>query len=628
MIPEFGLFSLILALLLSSVLMLLPPLGVVYSRFAYLQNLARPSAMAICLFVVLSFCTGIACFVQNDFSVEYIAQNSHSTLPLVYRFCAMWGAHEGSLLLWACILSLWTLAVALFSRQLSPAMQSTTLAILGAINVGFLLLILQTSNPFLRLPVPAADGADLNPLLQDPGFVIHPPFLYMGYVGFAVPFAFALAGMLVKDYQSTWSQLARPWALLAWAFLTLGITLGSWWAYYELGWGGWWFWDPVENASFMPWLLGTALVHALNISARSRFLMSWSALLAICTFVLSLMGTFLVRSGVISSVHMFASDPLRGVFILAFLAIVLVGAFGIYLKRFPKNTNNPSHLFSKQSLIVLGNMILFVTTLSILLGTLFPLFMEVINDKKMSVGPPFFNSVFLPLVLPLLLLMVITPYVHWDEDNLKALWQRIKKPAAMLILLLPAWFLMKTLSWFTIAWTTLGSVLVLATIMLRNSKRTLPKLGMTFAHIGIGLATMGVALTTALQTEKELKMAVGETVVIQDHQFTFIEMKNIEGSNYQGRQGHFIVKQNQSQVHMYPEKRYFIPREIPMTETAIDAGLLRDIYIALGESLGEGSWSVRIYIKPFVRWIWLGGILIALGASCSAISAFREGVKK
>ncbi len=630
MIPELGLFSLILAFGSAITLAFVSPIGLIAPRFHFLQSLSKPAAFAQLFFVLISFGTLMLSFMQDDFSVNYIAQNSNTNLPFMYKLCALWGAHEGSLLLWAFILTIWTAMVALWSKRLPQKMNVMVLAIMGALSFGFLFLLLQTSNPFERvLPFAQSEGSDLNPLLQDPGFIIHPPFLYMGYVGFAIPFAFALSYMILRKPEWPWALWARPWALLAWAFLTVGITLGSWWAYYELGWGGWWFWDPVENASFMPWLVGVALGHALLMTTKNHTYNAWSLILALSAFILSLMGTFLVRSGVLSSVHAFASDPLRGAFILVFLGIVLLLSTGLYLGHKRAQMPTLPTVVSKESVVLLGNVILLSATFTVLLGTLYPLIIEVLQGEKISVGPPYFNVVFVPMMLPILLLAVFATQLNWGQDTFKQLWQKTNKLlfAFAIVMVMALYFLRSfpVLAWLGVllgAWVILGTLYKLAFGIKQVSFNNA---GMILGHLGLGVAVLGMALTSTLSTEKEFTLVTGETVAVNSYQFTFETLKDIEGPNFKGIQGHFVIKEGDKiRADLYPEKRYFIPRNLPMTETAIAPGLLKDFYIALGERLDDGSWTVRIYIKPFVRCIWLGGLIIALGALCASLVAFRR----
>lgn len=636
MIPEFGLCALIMAFCLALLSAIMLPVSVFQQKNAQLSYQAKPLVLGQCFFILLSFLTLIFCFLQDDFSVYYVAQNSYSHLPFIYKLCATWGAHEGSLLLWSLILSFWTVALAVQSRTIPHKLVTLTLGILSGLQSAFLLLILQTSNPFHRLlPFPAQEGADLNPLLQDPGFILHPPFLYLGYVGFALPFAFAMATLILKEETSSWTKWAKPWALLAWGFLSIGIVLGSWWAYYELGWGGWWFWDPVENASFMPWLVGTALIHALLISPQQKIFSAWQLLLALSAFILSLIGTFLVRSGVLSSVHAFASDPLRGIYILTFLAIVILGASGFYLFRQKEEFASTSiALLSKQSLLLLGSIIFFVAMLTVLLGTLYPLLIEVLVQEKISVGPPYFNSVFIPILLPALILMAITPHVHWQQETWQQLRSKLKKiliafAGVAIITIACSWGLpILTLGGILVGvWVVVGTLykLIQHWLQKRSWRLSLKTWSMVLAHLGVSFVVLGVTLTTALEVEKEFKIFVGQTVILNDYQLTFQKMTDITGPNFQGKEGHFIIAKNhQTVAELNPQKRFFIPRELPMTETAISPGLLKDFYLALGESFADGSWSVRFYIKPFVRWIWIGGLWIAMGAFLAAFAAFKQ----
>ena len=628
MIPELGLFSLILALGFALTGMSIPLFAYFYPNLPLYQKWARSSAYGQGFFVLIGFLTLMFCFVQDDFSVAYIAKNSNTHLPLIYKWCALWGAHEGSLLLWSFVLSIWMMMVARFSHQLPKPIAIRVLGILGAVHVGFLLLLLHTSNPFERiLPYFPTEGGDLNPLLQDPGFIIHPPFLYMGYVGFSVPFAFALAALTQKDQNIPWAVWARPWALLAFGFLTVGIVLGSWWAYYELGWGGWWFWDPVENASFMPWLVGAALIHALYSYQKRSLFSNWGILLAMSAFFLSLMGTFLVRSGVLSSVHAFATDPLRGTFILSFLSIVLATSVGLYWYRFNQRQESVAFgLFSKGSFILLGNIILFVAMLTVMLGTLYPLILEVLNLGSISVGPPYYQTVFVPMMLVLLFLMIVAPHIFWDKDNSLGALKRSKKALIFLaaVAVIMALIASKLFSVLAIVGCVLGVWVIISALLKCKEGLNLSRFSMIIAHMGIGFFVLGATLTTTLDTEKDLQMQVGESLILSGYEFTFQSIKDIKGSNFEGMQAHFTAKRNNKVIaQMYPEKRFFIPRNLPMSETAIHAGLWGDLYIALGEKLDNG-WSVRLYIKPFIRWIWLGGLMIAFGAWCASAVAFRE----
>jgi cytochrome c-type biogenesis protein CcmF len=563
-------------------------------------------------------------FITNDFSVHYIANNSNTTLPLIYRICAVWGAHEGSMLLWSLILAGWTFCVARFA-QLDTKFKGDVIAILSAIQAGILLFILFTSNPFLRAEYFfPTDGADLNPLLQDPGLIIHPPILYMGYVGFAVPFAFALAGLIRGQVDELWAKQVKPWASVAWAFLTVGITLGSWWAYYELGWGGWWFWDPVENASFMPWLVGIALLHALMITAKRGIFARWALFLAITAFSLSLLGTFLVRSGVLTSVHAFATDPARGMFILIFLALVIGCALALFCFKGPQiNSEGEVAPLSREAGMLYGGALLLAAAGTVLLGTLYPLLADALWQDKISVGPPYFDAVFIPLMLPIGILMALVPVVTWGKNPFSRVYRSagmvalvsfaitlgivlyLSKPI-LLGLMLSIWILLATLKY---AWQSIRE---------KGWSRRL--MGMVFAHIGMAFSIAGVILTTQFDIEHDVAMRIGDTQTVGNYTFKLKSLKNIEGSNYKGVQGSFEVNSLTSnyKTMMYPEKRFFIPRQMPMSETALDAGFFRDLYVAMGEPLRENEWSIRIYIKPFVRWIWMGGLLMALGACVGA----------
>ncbi|MGD9592157.1 MAG: heme lyase CcmF/NrfE family subunit [Candidatus Berkiella sp.] len=631
MTPELGVFSLILALMMSLVGFMAAN-AQHWRRLAFVNQLTIPAIRMQFLFILVSFATLMSCFAQDDFTLLYVAQNSHTTLPWIYKLCALWGAHEGSLLLWALILALWSFLLSLYAKKLPQNVSSTLFAVLTAISVGFLLLLLCTSNPFTRLlPFAPTDGADLNPLLQDPGFVLHPPFLYMGYVGLAVPFAFAICAMIHKtDNKVDFAALARPWALMAFAFLTVGITLGSWWAYYELGWGGWWFWDPVENASFMPWLASAALVHALYLSDKRKLFHAWSLLLALSAFILSLIGTFLVRSGVISSVHAFASDPLRGSFILGFIAIVIAFAFGLYLLKGFAKEDAKSPIHNKDSLMLFGNIILYVATLTVLLGTLYPILAQILFDENLSVGPPYFNHVFNPMMLVILALMAIAPHLKWQSLKLKFKFKLMMMTLTLLITLALQW-LFDGFSWMAIIGLQLAVLLILSTVFIAFQGRGhfLKRGGMIFAHLGVGLSVLGIALSVSLETERELGLKVGQDTVINGYEFVFSALEDTKGANYEGVKATFEIKKNNILLYQaYPEKRYFMPRNLPMTETAIVPTLFKDFYIALGEHLENGSWATRIYIKPFIRFIWLGGLLVALGSIIASVNNFREITKR
>ncbi len=633
MIPEIGQFALIIALSIAIVQALVPLSGATLGVQRWIA-LAVPAALAQLLFVGVSYACLTWAFLSHDFSVLYVAKNSNSELPLIYRISGVWGSHEGSLLLWALVLSLWTGAVALFTPNVPRAMRARVLSILGLISCGFLLFIIMTSNPFDRLFPAAAQGSDLNPLLQDIGLAIHPPMLYLGYVGFSVAFAFSIAALISGQVDSAWARWSRPWTNIAWLFLTLGIALGSWWAYYELGWGGWWFWDPVENASFMPWLVGTALMHSLAITEKRGTFKAWTALLAIFVFSLSLLGTFLVRSGVLTSVHAFASDPERGIYILGFLLLVVGGSLTLYAWRAPllKSAASTS-LFSRDGALLLNNVFLTVVTGAILLGTLYPIAIDAMGSK-ISVGPPYFNLMFFALMAPLGVLMGIGMTIRWKNDKLARLVTRLRLPA-LLALALAAVLGSQLSDWNWGAYAGIAMAVWIAitaamAIHERVRNRTLLSAlratpagfyGMLLGHLGIAVFILGVTLTSLYNQEKDLRMAPGDIYSVAGYEFTFHGVRDFNIDNYVATRGRFSVRSEQGdfQVDLFPEKRIYQVQTMPMTEAAIDAGFTRDLFIALGEPLNEeGVWAVRIYYKPFVRWIWLGAIIMALGGLFAA----------
>ena len=631
MIPELGQFALILALLLAIIQAALPLIGAARGNQAWIA-VAAPAGQAQFIFVAIAFCCLAYLFITNDFSVLNVATNSNSRLPLHYRLAATWGSHEGSLLLWALMLSLWTVAVSLFSRHLPEEMVARVLSVMGVISVGFLLFMLLTSNPFARLVPAAPDGRDLNPLLQDPAMVAHPPMLYMGYVGFSVAFAFALAALISGRLDATWARWSRPWTTVAWMFLTCGIALGSWWAYYELGWGGWWFWDPVENASFMPWLVGTALIHSLAVTEKRGGFKSWTVLLAISAFSLSLLGTFLVRSGVLTSVHAFATDPKRGIFILIFLAVVIGGSLLLYAWRAKQvGLGGKFDVVSRESLLLSNNVLLVVAAGSVLLGTLYPLFVDALGMGKLSVGPPYFNSVFVPLMVPAIFLMGIGPIARWKKASLPELavrlrWAFLASVAAALALpfVLGSWKPLVSLGLMLALWIVLTAALNLwervrstsgkLNVFQKLRAQTRSYYGMQVAHIGVAVFIVGVTIVTGYQSEQDVRMDIGDTVNAGGYTFRLIGVTNVMGPNYRAARGEIEVSRNGQVIQkMYPEKRSYLTTENVMTETAIDTGLFRDLYISLGEPVSDGAWSVRVYFKPFVSWIWGGALLMALG---------------
>ncbi len=629
MIPEIGNFTLIVALFIALVQGVLPIVGAARGN-AVLMGSARTLAAGQFVFVAIAFGCLTYSFIVNDFSVLYVAQHSNSQLPVAYRVAAVWGGHEGSLLLWTFILTLWTIAVASFSKHLPLEMVARVLGVMGLVAVGFLLFMLLTSNPFDRLLPAAMDGRDLNPLLQDPGLVIHPPMLYMGYVGFSVAFAFALSALLGGKLDSTWARWSRPWTTVAWVFMTIGIALGSWWAYYELGWGGWWFWDPVENASFMPWLVGTALIHSLAVTEKRGAFKSWTVLLAIAAFSLSLMGTFLVRSGVLTSVHAFATDPKRGIFILTFLVVTIGASLLLFAWRAPKvGLGGKFELVSRESMLLSNNVLLSVASASVFLGTLYPLFMDALGFGKLSVGPPYFNTVFVPLMVPLVMMMGLGPVARWKQASLPDIWQRVRwafAASVIIALLLPLvlgkWTPIIALGLLLAAWIITTSLLDLhkrmgseGAYLQRFKTPSLSYYGMLLGHIGIAVFIIGVTLVKGYETERDVRMDVGDTVDAGGYVFRFDGVSEQQGPNYVAAQGRVSVSKDGKLVtELHPEKRTYNASGMPMTEAAIRTGFLRDLYVSLGEPIPDSSaWAVRVYIKPFVDWIWAGCLLMALG---------------
>lgn len=638
MIPEIGHFALIIALCLALVQTIVPIIGAQTNTSQWIA-VAKPAARGQFLFLVISYICLTYSFIKNDFSVLYVANNANTALPLQYKISAVWGAHEGSLLLWVLMLGIWTFAVTIFSRSLPNEMVARVIGVMGFVSVGFLLFTLLTSNPFERIfPIPL-EGRDLNPLLQDPGLVIHPPMLYMGYVGFSVAFAFAIAALLGGKLDSAWARWSRPWATFAWVFLTIGITLGSWWAYHELGWGGWWFWDPVENASFMPWLVGTALIHSLAVTEKRSSFKNWTVLLAILAFSLSLLGTFLVRSGVLVSVHAFATDPARGVYILLFLAIVIGGSLILYALRAPKiKSIGQFDLVSRETALLLNNVLLLVAMFTILVGTLYPLFLDALNAGKISVGPPYFNAVFVPLMLPLVFIIGVGPFLRWKKATLVETLKKLAKIIAMGLIIgiaLPFIVAGKT-SILVVLGISLGGWSICAALyyLFKNVFRNDAKLsslqrfkkipratyGMVVAHIGIGIFVFGVTFVSAFQQEKEVPMRIGEKVEMAGYEFGFNGVKSVQGPNYLSKQASVNVYKNDKLVAtLLPEKRTYLVQQSPMTEAGIDTGILRDVYVALGEQIDNEAWGMRLYYKPFIQWIWMGAVLMALGGLLAAL---------
>ncbi|UCV22764.1 MULTISPECIES: heme lyase CcmF/NrfE family subunit [Azonexaceae] len=635
MIPELGHFALILAALVALILGTLPLIGAHQNRMAWVA-VARPAASAMALLVTFSFACLTQAFVTNDFSVVYVAQHSNSLLPLQYRVAAVWGGHEGSLLLWMLMLTWWAFGVAMLSKQLPETMVARVLGTLGLVAFGFMLFILITSSPFERLLPAAAEGRDLNPLLQDFGLVIHPPLLYMGYVGFSVAFAFAIAALLSGQLDAAWARWSRPWTMAAWCFLTLGIAMGSWWAYYELGWGGWWFWDPVENASFMPWLVGTALIHSLAVTEKRGSFKNWTVLLAISAFSLSLLGTFLVRSGVLTSVHAFATDPRRGIFILIFLVAVIGTSLALFAWRAPKvGLGGRFALVSRESLLLTNNVLLVVACATVLLGTLYPLLIDALGVGKISVGPPYFNAVFVPVMAPVLFLMGVAPFARWKDASIPEITRTVRLAmvaAAVVAIALPLiyghWTALTALGILLAAWVVFTTLTAFVqrvqhtragqSFLSTALKQPRSFVGMCVAHFGIAVFVVGVTMVNSFQDEKDIKMAPGDTVDVAGYSFKFNGVKEVQGPNYVAAQGDFdLTVDGKFRLKMKPEKRNYASSGMPMTEAAIDAGFLRDVYVSLGEPIErdkpEAEWAVRVYYKPFVDWIWGGCVLMALG---------------
>ena len=629
MLVELGHFALILAFLVAMVQGVLPLLGAAQGREA-LQALARPSAYLQWALIALSFVCLEWAFLNNDFSVAYVAEHSNRLLPKPYQFAALWGGHEGSLLLWVFLLGFWACAVALFSKSLPLAMVSRVLGVMGLISTGFLAFILFTSNPFLRLLPAAVEGRDLNPLLQDPGLVIHPPMLYMGYVGMSVAFSFAIAALLAGRLDAAWARWSRPWTVIAWTFLTLGIGLGSWWAYYELGWGGWWFWDPVENASFMPWLVGTALIHSLMVTEKRGVFKAWTVLLAIAAFSLSLLGTFLVRSGVLTSVHAFAADPTRGVFVLIFLALVVGSSLTLFAWRAQAVTENASMgLLSRETFLLTNSVLMSVATLAVLLGTLYPLIIDALQLGKLSVGPPYFDVVFAPLMVPVIFIMVPGSLVRWRQAKMSDLVPQLIWPLVLGLSFGVA------LSWWmghfsagVMLGFSLGGWVASAGFIQMFKRLHLPGRiggsfwGMQLAHLGLAIVVVGITGVKSFEVEKDVRMGVGDEVSIEAYVFKLQGLSEVNGPNYRAVRAQVQVLRDGVELKtLYPEKRRYVSSAMPMTEAAIDSGFMQDLYVSLGDALPGATpqWSMRVYYKPFVPWLWAGVLVMVLGGFLAAL---------
>jgi len=636
MIPEIGQLALALALCLALCQSVFGLAGAARGNVAWM-NAVRPAAQGQFVFTAIAFGCLIHSFVTNDFSVLNVATNSNSSLPWFYRFAASWGSHEGSMLLWILMLCVWTVGVTLFSRQLPDDMVARVLGIMGLVSTGFVLFILFTSNPFLRVFPAPADGRDLNPLLQDPGMVIHPPMLYMGYVGFSIAFAFAVAALISGRLDAAWARWSRPWTTAAWCFLTVGIALGSGWAYYELGWGGWWFWDPVENASFMPWLVGTALIHSLAVTEKRGAFRSWTVLLAIVAFSMSLLGTFLVRSGVLTSVHAFATDPARGVFILVLLVVVIGGSLLLYVWRAPRiGLGGEFEPVSRESMLLANNVMFAAAAGSVLLGTLYPLALDASGLGKISVGPPYFETVFVPLMAPALFLMGIGPLARWKKANLPDIAARLRWAfAASLVAALTIpfamghWSPMVAFGILLAAWVAASGVVQLyekignaangagAWARLRNTPRA--TYGMLLAHFGVAVFVTGVTLVKGYDSERDVRMEAGDIVELGGYTFRLDGVRDVQGPNYVAARAQIQVALSGRPVTtLYPEKRIYTVQNMPMTEAAIDPGFTRDLYVSLGDSVSATAWIVRVQHKPFIDWIWGGCLLMALGGALAA----------
>ena len=630
MIAELGNYALALSLAIAVLLAIFPLWGAEKGKVQFMA-LARPMTYGLFLILSVSFGALFYVFAINDFSVQYVVNNSNTTLPIYYRLSAVWGSHEGSLLLWIWLLSLWSAAVALFSKRLPQEAVARVLGIMGIISIGFLLFVLFTSNPFTRtFPDFPVDGKELNPLLQDIGLIFHPPLLYMGYVGFSVAFAFSIASLMTGKLDTAWARWSRPWTMAAWVFLTLGIVLGSWWAYYELGWGGWWFWDPVENASFMPWLAGTALLHSLAVTEKRGSFKAWTVLLAILAFSLCLLGTFLVRSGILVSVHAFASDPTRGLYVLAYLIVVIGGSLTLYAYKGSQiRSRDNAERYSRESLLLLNNILLMTALCVVLLGTLLPLVHKQLGLGSISIGAPFFDQMFLIIMTPFALLLGIGPLVKWRRDQFSAI--RTPVIASVIIMLIAGfalpYLLQDKLTVSAVLGTMMTVIIVLLSLYEMHQRATyrdtfwrgITKLsrshwGMILAHLGVAMTVWGIAFSQNYSIERDVRMNVGDTVQIAGYDFTFKGIRDANGPNYVGGKAQIdISRDGKHETTLYAEKRLYTVSKMPMTEAAIDWGFSRDLYAALGEKLDNNAWALRLYYKPFIRWIWLGGLFMALG---------------
>ena len=630
MIAELGNYALALSLAVSFFLAIFPLWGAEKGH-SQLMSLARPMTYGLFFTLTIAFAALFYLFAVNDFSVQYVVNNSNSSLPIYYRLSAVWGSHEGSLLLWIWLLTLWGAAVALFSKHLPQEAVARVLGIMGIISIGFLLFVLFTSNPFTRtFPDFPVDGRELNPMLQDVGLIFHPPLLYMGYVGFSVAFAFAIASLMTGKLDSAWARWSRPWTMAAWVFLTLGIVLGSWWAYYELGWGGWWFWDPVENSSLMPWLAGTALIHSLSVTEKRGSFKAWTVLLAILAFSLCLLGTFLVRSGILVSVHAFASDPTRGLYILAYLVVVIGGSLTLYAYKGNQiRSRDNAERYSRETLLLLNNILLMTALCVVFLGTLLPLVHKQLGLGSISIGAPFFDQMFLIIMTPFALLLGIGPLVKWRRDQ----FSEIRTPVVVSVIVMAIagfalpYFLQNKLTVSAVLGTMMSVIIVLLSLYEMKQRAThresffkgITKLsrshwGMILAHLGVAMTVWGIAFSQNFSVERDVRMAVGDTVQIANYDFKFTGVSDANGPNYMGGKGQIdISKAGKPEATLFAEKRFYTVSKMPMTEAAINWGFTRDLYVALGEKIDDNSWALRLYYKPFIRWIWIGGLFMALG---------------
>ena len=630
MIAELGNYALALSLAVSFFLAIFPLWGAEKGH-SQLMSLARPMTYGLFFSLTIAFAALFYLFAVNDFSVQYVVNNSNSSLPIYYRLSAVWGSHEGSLLLWIWLLTLWGAAVALFSKHLPQEAVARVLGIMGIISIGFLLFVLFTSNPFTRtFPDFPVDGRELNPMLQDVGLIFHPPLLYMGYVGFSVAFAFAIASLMTGKLDSAWARWSRPWTMAAWVFLTLGIVLGSWWAYYELGWGGWWFWDPVENSSLMPWLAGTALIHSLAVTEKRGSFKAWTVLLAILAFSLCLLGTFLVRSGILVSVHAFASDPTRGLYILAYLVVVIGGSLTLYAYKGNQiRSRDNAERYSRETLLLLNNILLMTALCVVFLGTLLPLVHKQLGLGSISIGAPFFDQMFLIIMTPFALLLGIGPLVKWRRDQ----FSEIRTPVVVSVIVMAIagfalpYFLQNKLTVSAVLGTMMSVIIVLLSLYEMKQRAThresfvkgITKLsrshwGMILAHLGVAMTVWGIAFSQNFSVERDVRMAVGDIVQIADYDFKFTGVSDANGPNYMGGKAQIdISKDGKPEATLFAEKRFYTVSKMPMTEAAINWGFTRDLYVALGEKIEDNSWALRLYYKPFIRWIWIGGLFMALG---------------